>query len=196
MPARFLFLLGLVALLGLRPVAAQSTAADSSRPDSAGDYRHKVEQETFQLINAYRKADNLPPLQWDLTIAQVARDHSRDMATGEVDFGHAGFRERVSKLGAVLAGLRGAGENVFESDNPDQIAQSAVAVWLKSPPHLKNIRGDFNYSGLGVWADKSGTIYFTQIFLKLQPPARTAQAAPPAPTVTSPFGLLASPNTR
>ncbi|MCE0498771.1 MAG: CAP domain-containing protein [Methylacidiphilales bacterium] len=192
MSLRFLLLFGLVALLGLRSVPAQQTAA--THPVT--DYGHNLEQETFYLINAYRKADNLPPLQWDFNIAKVARDHSRDMAVGEVDFGHDGFHERVARLGALLPGLKAAGENIFESDDPDQLAQSAVAVWLKSPHHLKNICGDFNYSGLGVWQDKEGTVYFTQIFLKLQPADRTTQAAPPTPGLTTPLGLLATPYTR
>ena len=192
MSVRFLLLFGLVAFLGSRQAPAQPSAATHS----VSEYCHNLEQETFHLINAYRKSSELPPLQWDFTVAQVARDHSREMAVGEVDFGHDGFHERVAKLSVALPGLKGAGENVFESDNPDQIAQSAVAVWLKSPRHLKNIRGDFNYSGLGVWQNKEGVIYFTQIFLKLQPPDRTTQAASPMPGMANPFSLLATPYTR
>ena len=96
------------------------------------------------------------------------------MATGEVDFGHEGFGERVSRLKTVMAGVRGAAENVFMTDNLDQVARSAVALWLLSPHHLKNIRGDYNYTGLGVWQDPGGAIYFTQIFVKIEPPAQEA----------------------
>jgi uncharacterized protein YkwD len=189
---RLLLLPGLTLLLGWCPASGQEISGLNFDDHN----RAGIEQETFYLINACRKADKLPPLQWDSTIANIARDHSHDMATGEVGFGHAGFRNRVTKLGAVLAGLQGAGENVFESDDPVEIAQSAVAVWLKSPPHLKNIRGDYNYSGLGVWQDKNGIVYFTQIFVKLQHTAETAQAASPAPGILSPFGLFTTPNTR
>ena len=192
MSVRFLLLFGLVAFLGSRPAPAQQDTA--THP--AGNYCRNLEQETFYLINAYRKSCKLPPLLWDFTIAQAARDHSRDMADGEVDFGHDGFHERIAKLCTVLTGFKGAGENVFESDDPGQMAQNAVAVWLKSPHHLKNILGDFNYSGLGVWQDKAGMVYFTQIFLKLQPPDRTTQAALPMPGLGTPLGLLASPYTR
>jgi len=96
-----------------------------------------------------------------------------------------------------MTGLRGAGENVFMTDNPDQAARNAVALWLRSPHHLKNIRGDYNYSGLGVWQDKQGAIYFTQIFVKIEPPAQQTQAASTsAPSDITPFGMLATPNTR
>jgi hypothetical protein len=93
-----------------------------------------------------------------------------------------------------MIGLKGAGENVLRTDDPDQVAQRAVAVWLRSPHHLKNIRGDFNYSGLGIWRDDQGTIYFTQIFVKVVPQTPAAQSPPPG--ISTPFGLLAAPRTR
>jgi uncharacterized protein YkwD len=192
--ARFLFLIAVLGLATLSGVQAQQ--AHGSTPGTGGlNYCSGVEQETFSLVNQYRKASRLPVLAWDGAIARAARAHSKDMATGEVDFGHGGFSERVSRLKIVLPGLWGAGENVLMTDSLDQVARNAVALWLRSPHHLKNIRGDYNYSGLGVWQDKEGTVYFTQIFVKIQPPAQEAQAAPPLPMVT-PFGMLASPETR
>jgi uncharacterized protein YkwD len=170
---------------------AQSTPVSSSSVRANADDRGALEKETFSLVNQYRKNSNLPPLQWDDGIATVARDHSRDMAVGKVDFGHDGFGDRVSRLKTAMIGLRGAGENVLMTGDPDQVAQRAVAVWLKSPHHLKNIRGDYNYSGLGIWRDDQGGIYFTQIFVKIVPPVKAAQNPPPG-LVTS-FGLLAIP---
>jgi uncharacterized protein YkwD len=184
--ARFLPILAFLALAGFSGVEAQQT--------SGADYRSGVELETFSLINHYRTTNGLPPLTWDGAIAKEARAHSKDMATGEVDFGHEGFHERVSRLKSVMAGLQGAGENVYMTDNPDHVARIAVMRWLQSPHHLENIRGDYNYSGLGVWQDKDGAIYFTQIFVKTAPPEREAAAAPPS--ILTPFGMLATPETR
>ena len=82
---------------------------------------------------------------------------------------------------------------MLKTDDPDQVAQRAVAIWLRSPEHLKNIRGDFNYSGLGIWRDTKGTIYFTQIFVKIVPQMEAAQGPP---GIETPFGLLAAPKTR
>ena len=177
------------------PAAAQQTAPSATGAPARTDDRSKLELETFSLVNHYREANELPPLQWDSVIAKVARGHSRDMAVGGVDFGHDGFSQRVAQLQTALPGLRGAGENVLRTDNPDQVARVAVEVWLKSPHHLKNIRGDFNYSGMGIWVDEKGMIYFTQIFVKTAPPTQEAQAAPP-PQLVTPFGLLATPKTR
>jgi uncharacterized protein YkwD len=181
--ARFFCLIAFFILAAFSGAKAQQTSATSG-----------VEQETFSLINQYRKASHLPLLAWDDVIAQVARSHSKDMATGEVDFGHDGFGDRVSRLKSVMPGLWGAGENVLMTSEPDAVARNAVTLWLRSPHHLENIRGDFNYSGLGVWQDKNGVIYFTQIFVKIKPAAQEAQAAPPS-VITS-FGMIATPDTR
>lgn len=129
----------------------------------------KLERETFAVINQYRKAEDLPVFAWSSEIAKEARVHSRDMASGAVDFGHEGFSERVRHLRENLSGLTGCGENVLMTSDPSGVAQSAVALWLKSPPHRKNIRGDYGLSGLGVWVSAEGVIYFTQIFVKVHP---------------------------
>lgn len=188
---RFLFLLAFF-LAGFSDCKA---GAPASGPSGA-KYRDTVEQETFSLINQYRKTNRLPVLAWADEIAKEARNHSKEMATGDVDFGHDGFQGRVSRLKVALPGVWGAGENVFMTDSLDQVAQNAVTQWLHSPHHLENIRGDYNYSGLGVWQDKEGTIYFTQIFVKIKKPVeQTAQAAP-EPALITPFGVLGVTSTR
>lgn len=158
------------------------------------EFRNGIEQEAFFLINEYRKENKLPMLSWSNAIAQVARGHSKGMATGDVDFGHDGFKGRVTQLKVALSGLKGCGENVLKTDALDQVARDAVALWLRSPAHLHNIRGDYNYSGLGVWQNNQGMIYLTQIFVKIEPQVESAQAMP-EPKVTSPFGLLVPPRT-
>ena len=190
---RFLLLTVFFAFNAFLGVEGQPTR-DSVSETGSLDFRSGVEKETFILVNDYRKTSQLPLLAWDDQIAKAARAHSKDMATGEVDFGHEGFRERVSDLKNVMTGFRGAGENVLMTSDLTEVARNAVTLWLHSPHHLENIRGDFNYSGLGVWQDKDGTIYFTQIFLKFAPATEEAQVA--APSVIMPLGLLASPYTR
>jgi uncharacterized protein YkwD len=184
---RFLPIIAFLCLASFSGVEAQQE--NGSAPAARGDdYRSRVELETFSLVNQYRKASNLPPLAWDGAISKVARAHSQDMATGEVDFGHDGFGDRVSRLKTVMTGLWGAGENVLMSSNLDQVARNAVVLWLHSPHHLQNIRGDYNYSGLGVCQDKNGAIYFTQIFVKIKSKEQ-AQAASHLPTL---FGIFAA----
>jgi uncharacterized protein YkwD len=179
----------------LRIPAQESREASPQTPTattSGADFRTQVEKQTFLIVNEYRSDHDFPPLTWSDAVAHEARQHSQDMATGKVDFGHDGFRDRVAHLSGVMS-IQGAGENVLMTDNPDDVAHMAVKLWLASPHHLKNIRGDYNYSGLGVWQDKDGVIYFTQLFIKSVAPPAASQAAAAAPQVQSPFGFLASP---
>jgi len=154
----------------------------------------QVEKETFLLINQYRKENDFAPLAWDEEIAKTARAHSKVMASGG-DFGHDGFNDRISHLRETMPGIWGAGENVLYCSDLNDVAQHALQMWLHSPHHLRNIRGDYSHSGLGVWQDKDGTIYFTQIFVKIKPLTQETQAAPASGA--APFtGLFANPETR
>lgn len=191
----FLLAAAFLPLIVYSKAEAQQTLLPSSGTSANTDYHNGLEQETFFLINQYRQANKLPPLQWNGAIGQLARAHSLDMATGRIDFGHDGFSNRIDRLKIVLPGLRVAGENVFKTDNPDQAARYAVEVWLHSPHHLENIRGDYNYSGLGVSRNEQGMTYFTQIFVKIQPQAQEVQASS-QPQIVTPFGMLVSPKTR
>jgi uncharacterized protein YkwD len=185
-----LVLIALSLLTFSGPGAAPARADDSATSGPA--FRAAVEKEAFSLVNQYRKANDLRPLGWDEEIAKVARGHSKDMATGAADFGHGGFRDRVDRLKGARSGFRGAGENVLMTDDLREVARKAVTLWLHSPPHLKNIRGDFNYSGLGVWQKEDGTIYFTQVFMKFEPPMAPPSTSPSL-TLAGPFGMVASP---
>ena len=176
-------------------VAAPALAQTPATLQSSA-YRQALEKETFELVNQYRQANQLPPLRWDDTIAKVSRGHSKEMADAEVDFGHDGFSDRIDKLRKAIHDLNliGAGENVLRTDDPEEVARTAVKLWLNSPHHLKNIRGDYNYSGMGVWVDDKGMIYFTQFFLKLEPLKTVADAQAPPPVKTS-LDWLAAPTT-
>ncbi len=162
--AAFLLAFLLVAALGSRPFGESVTSP------GAIDFQRDIERQAFKLINQFRDQEGLAPLKWNDEIAKIARAHSQDMAGGEVDFGHDGFGDRVSQMKALMAGFRGAGENVLYTDQLDDVASRAVRMWLHSPHHLRNIRGDYNLSGIGVWQAKNGAIYFTQLFLKVEAP--------------------------
>ena len=165
---RFAFLL---LLLTACPAAAQDADATGQPPPAAAvELPRQLEHETFDLVNHYREAEGLPRLVWNSAIANIARLHSRDMATGEVRFGHGGFRDRMSELRGLFAGMSGGGENVFYTDAVPGVARAAVEAWLQSPPHLHNIRGDYQSSGLGLWRRADGAYFFTQIFVKVSAP--------------------------
>jgi uncharacterized protein YkwD len=154
----------MVVLLSLGGAFVVSAGADEPVP--ALELSRDLEHQTFDLINQYRAREGLPPLVWSSAVADMARSHSRDMATGVVAFGHGGFKDRMAMLRGMFAGMTSGGENVFYTDAVPNVAQLAVQSWLHSPPHLHNIRGDFQYSGLGLWRRADGAYFFTQIFVR------------------------------
>ena len=159
----------LVALLVLGAGGWLAGRADAQAiPPDAKELSRSLEHQTFDLINQYRQREGMSKLAWDPAIANIARMHSRDMATGEVGFGHGGFDGRMETLRGMFAGMRGGGENVFYTDARPGVAAAAVAAWLQSPPHLHNIRGDYQLSGLGLWKRNDGAYFFTQIFVKVE----------------------------
>ena len=172
---RFLSCLSLFAALLI--FAATTAKADVSKAEttpvlppvtSGPEFRSAVERRTFELVNAYRQKEGFDSLTWSEDMAKVAREHSKDMATGEIDFGHARFNDRVHQMKEAWPGFRGMGENVLYTDNLAEVEKTAMTLWLHSPHHLANIRGDYNYSGMGVWQKDDGTLYFTQIFVKVE----------------------------
>jgi uncharacterized protein YkwD len=83
-----------------------------------------------------------------------------------VPFGHIGFDERADTLSRFME-MEGWAENVyFISDSIPGLARKAADSWIHSPEHLENIRGDYNYTGVGIVKDNKGGYYFTQFFVK------------------------------
>jgi uncharacterized protein YkwD len=166
-------------------VLSTARAADFSVPvpETKGEKHMALERQVFALINEYRQDHELAALTWNDAIADTARAHSRDMAEGRVDFGHDGFSDRIGHLRGALGRVAGAGENVLFTDDPRDLARNAVTEWLQSPAHLHNIRGDFTCSGIGVWENTEGTVYFTQIFVRLAPASAESARVEPARTL-------------
>jgi uncharacterized protein YkwD len=113
-------------------------------------------------INAYRAKYRLEPLKINNFISNVALNHSRNMAEDHIPFGHAGFRERTIELFKQFKHARAIAENVAYTDFN---ARSVIKLWLNSPGHRKNIKGNYNLTGIGIASDKNGRVYVTQIFL-------------------------------
>lgn len=120
------------------------------------------EAEILQLINSHRKSLNLRPLEFHPSIQQASREHSNNMATGLVPFGHEGFSERANLLVQELQGTT-ASENVALGQRS---ATEVVQSWLNSHGHRKNIEGNFNLTGIAVVKNEQGEPIFTQIFIQ------------------------------
>lgn len=128
-----------------------------------------MEQKTFDLINQHRQSKGLSALVWNDAIANAARGHSADMASGKVALGHDGFAERIDDLRATMT-LSAEAENVAYDSGYADPATTAVNGWLASPGHLANIENAaYNHSGMGIAQSSNGSYYFTQLFVQSTP---------------------------
>lgn len=132
-----------------------------------------LERQVFDQINRYRTSQGLSALVIDERIVSQARNHSRNMAQGVTAFSHNGFNQRISATGISYLS---AAENIATNQGYSDPATIAVNGWLQSPGHLQNIRGNFNFTGIGVAQNEAGGYYFTQIFMLT---TLTAQGEPP-----------------
>jgi uncharacterized protein YkwD len=121
-----------------------------------------LEKSIFEQINQYRATLGLPKLTLNGNITRQARIHSQNMAQGKVPFSHHGFEQRVK---AIPLTYSSAAENVAFNTGYSDPAQQAVIGWINSPGHLKNIKGNYSLTGIGVAANSKGEVYLTQIFL-------------------------------
>ena len=123
-----------------------------------------LERLTHQQINQYRISRNLPPLKLDKSISQQARIHSQNMAQDKVPFSHEGFEGRIASVSSTIS-YRSAAENIAYNQGYRDPVERAVAGWIKSPGHHKNMIGNYNLTGIGMAKNSQGEYYFTQIFV-------------------------------
>ncbi len=124
-----------------------------------------LEAQVFQQINQYRVSQKLGTLTRNPSIDTQARIHSQNMASGKVPFSHQDFDKRVK---AINITYRAVAENVAYNQGVQDPASTAVGGWLKSPGHLRNIRSDYNLTGIGVAINNKGEIFFHPDFFKIK----------------------------
>lgn len=100
---------------------------------------------TFDLVNQERISRGLQPLTYDPVCQKAAEEHTENMIQQNF-FDHnaptENFRSRMSRWDLLRYE---AGENLAETNS----AEKAVAGWMNSPPHRKNILSpNFRSSGL------------------------------------------------
>ena len=151
------FIVVLLSSLGLTASAGTTSAR-------AADLEHQV----HRLVNEHRTAQGLSPLAFNPEISAIARHHSRDMATGRVGFGHGGIESRRQEIARFIA-RAGVGENVHTIMNyksPSHVGAKAVADWLESPGHRRNIEGSYDLTGVGIAQGPAGEYFLTQLFVR------------------------------
>jgi uncharacterized protein YkwD len=84
-------------------------------------------------------------------------EHSVNMAEGKVPIGHDGFQERMRKVPFFV---RSFAENVAYNHNCGDPVEVAVAGWIQSPGHRKNLLSNSNLCGIAIYRSY-GRYYFT-----------------------------------
>jgi|SRR5215203_2579813 len=145
-----------------------STRARVTKRNSKNASAASIERQIFALINAERIKNGLSELEWNESLAAVARLHSDDMANAKF-FSHRGsdgsmVDTRADRLG--LGAWRSIGENIAYMRGFEDPAALAVSKWLESTGHRKNLLGpNWKESAVGVAVTDDGTYYMTEVFL-------------------------------
>jgi uncharacterized protein YkwD len=87
-------------------------------------------------------------------------EHSKNMAEGQVPFGHDGFKERMGKVPFYV---RSFSENVAWNYGCADPIEAAVRGWINSPGHRKNMLATNNLCAIAIYV-KHGKYWFTQLF--------------------------------
>lgn len=141
------------------------TTSNAEPPISASEEEYEV----FQLINRERSTKGLSTLQWDNSVASVARSYSRRMAR-EGFFAHTdpdgnSVVERADQF--RVRDWQKIGENLFVCSPVDSFSGMAIRGWMRSPTHRKNVLDTaWTGTGIGVARARDGSIYVTQVFIK------------------------------
>lgn len=117
----------------------------------------------FRYVNEHRQSMGLQPLKMNEEANRQAFMHSKNMATGKTAFSHDGFEQRIASIKKTTGWITASAENVAYGK---LTAREVVKGWLNSPGHKKNIEGNYQYTGIGIYKDKNGVTYFTQIFFR------------------------------
>lgn len=130
-----------------------------------------IEQGIHKVVNERRRRHGCSTLGSDPHLAMIAREHSRDMATGDF-FAHESPTGESTADRYDRAGYdwRRCGENISYKHpsslrDAEAIATEFVEGWLDSPGHRENLLGsDWDVEGIGVYCCSDGLVYATQNF--------------------------------
>lgn len=107
-----------------------------------------MERDLFASVNQVRRAQGLPPLRWDTSLAEAARRHAEVMADhGSAQHGFAGEPSLAARVRQAGVRFKWLSENVFQGPSTEFIHTG----FMKSPPHRANILDrDMDSIGVGV----------------------------------------------
>lgn len=174
------------------PVAAQAaepvTVQSAAEPVVGGYTLSQARKIILDDTNAIRTSAGLKPVAASAALDTVAQNWSVRQASA------GAMSHNPSYSSQYPAGWTTASENVAYGYS----VTAVVAAWKASPGHYRNItQASANTLGIGVAADSSGRLYFTQNFATY--PAGSVSSAPvsSAPATTpAPAPVASTPSTR
>ncbi|MGA7291176.1 MAG: CAP domain-containing protein [Terriglobales bacterium] len=124
----------------------------------------QAQRELFSSVNEARRAQGLPPLRWNDSLAAAARRHAEVMAEhGSAQHwfeGEPSLSARVKQTGLRFTWLS---ENVTQGPTPDFVH----AQFMKSPAHRSNILDrDMDSIGIGV-VEQGGQFFVAEDFAQV-----------------------------
>ena len=153
----------------------------------------QTEQELFNLVNDYRKQNNVAALSWDATLKQAAAWQSIDMlAHSNLNHTDSLGRDPGTRLKNCGYTNTNYGENIAEGE-PN--STGIFTSWKNSPPHNTiMLSPDYSIVGIDAEVDSTGKIsYWTMDFgtatgsspsatISLSPTTSGTPMGTPAPT--------------
>lgn len=136
-------------------------------PKSDGTLAGKIHAQ----VNAYRQATGKPALPRHAGLDRMARQHSEFMLRNRGKFSgasanltHYGFEERALNAQRTMS-MGNVAENIATcSGNFGSPANTLVGSWKNSSGHAKNMKSQWDATGVGIAVAPDGTVFATQIF--------------------------------
>jgi uncharacterized protein YkwD len=136
-----------------------STGAPAT--SAATTVQDKIAQELFARLNAERQARGLATLRWDPSLANMAADWSRHMASND-DFSHRDLGDASSLPG--ISKFSALGENIAWVEGYPNEAYQLHIGWMRSDGHRSNmLQPGFDSVGIAVTCS-DGRAWATQNF--------------------------------
>ncbi|WP_226479973.1 CAP domain-containing protein [Natrinema amylolyticum] len=168
-------------------------------PDDPGNSSYETDVETVASpavedfvhaeINERRAEHGLEPLEWDGTVASVARAHTYDMARREyfshtnpngegpydrfedVDSYCQGYGENIAMTWVDRRVQRSDGDDVVRYRTAEDLATGLVNQWMNSTDHRHAILEEgetprWDRAGVGVYIAEDGSVYAGQNFCR------------------------------
>jgi len=127
-----------------------------------------IEINTYNYVNEHRQRIGSKKLIWHSFIADIAREHSQNMADGIIAPSHEGFDQRVAEIKTYIVQTNGAAENLAWNKGYDDPAKAAFDWWMTSSGHKASLEDNFyDLTGVGAARSADGTYYITQIFINV-----------------------------